>query len=516
VSDRFLTIDVSSELATLCEAQLRGTWQVPAELVRLAVRIGATEVSVRSRKHSFDISWQGPTIDDEVLADLRSALDTDLGPDHRQRAIAALEEPGMEAVLWAAGLRGARLRIACSDASRRWVFEDRRRRGLKSKKGPGSDEAKSVVIQWRCAGLDQRRAIRWLAIASRFATARILVDGTALPTGFVGGLYHLQLEEPVPCRLGLTRSGEEPVLWLLRDGVVSARASVPGYPPFEAAVELGGKVAPGASAADMRRAVTPFVGDLVDRAVWMMVQVSDRLSEMAAGDRDRVGLLLLRAAHKGIRAREICRLPLLKTASNHDLRLSVEGIRQLADQRGGMLAAIDAGEKPTGDLLDPQSTLLASSEVRHLLAGLTGVRFQSPSRRHQSFCRGITDRFRATADHLRQRARGVFARREVPPGELRPLETDLLTAILTAVAPLNVSLCEGQGSAGWTAGGVVVPRAHPALKAGADLVSGDSTWLYPILLALEMGQETPHDLRRRWLETQDLSPPKYDPDHALK
>jgi len=500
VSDKFLTIDVSSELATLCEAQLRGTWQLPAELVRLALRIGAAEVSVQSRRRRFEISWEGPTIDDEMFADLRSALDTELAPEGRQRAIAALERSGMEALLWAAGLPGARLRIVCSDAGRRWFFEDRSRRRLHRNQGTGSDAPTSVVIQWRCAGLDQRRALRWLAIASRFALARILADGTVLPTGFVGGLYHLQLEEPVPCKLGLTRVGDEPVLWLLRDGVVSARASVPGYPPFEAAVELGGLVAHGASAADMRRAVTPFLGDLVDRAVWMMVQVSEQLPEMAARERERLGILLLRAARKGIRTREICRLSLLETASDDDLLLSVEEIRQLADQRGGVLAAIEAGERATEDLVDPQSTLLASSEVRQLLTELTAIRFQSPSRRRRSFHRRVTDRLRATAVHLLRRVRGVFARREVPPSDQHPHESDVLAATRSAMSPIGVSLCEGQGSTGWTASGVVVPRSHPALKAGADLVSVDAAWLYPLLLALDTGQDPPEDLRDRWME----------------
>jgi hypothetical protein len=343
-----------------------------------------------------------------------------------------------------------------------------------------------------------------LAIASRFAYARIYVDGTVLPTGFVGGLYHLQLEKPVPCKLGLTRAGDEPVLWLLRDGVVSARASVPGYPPFEAAVELGGLVAPGANAADMRSAVTPFLGELVDRAVWMMVQVSDRLPEMAAGERERLGILLLRAARKGIRTKEICELPLLDMASEDDLRLSVEGIRQLADQRGGVLAAIEASERAAGDFMDPQSTLLASSEVRQLLAKLTAVRFQAPSLCCRSFHRRVRDRLRATAIHLRRRIRGFFLHREVPPSDRRPYESEVLEAVRSAMSPMRVSLCEGQGSAGWTAMGVVVPRTHPAIVAGSDLISVDAAWLYPLVLALDMGRDPPEDLRRRWLEAPEV------------
>lgn len=503
MSDQFLTIDAASELETLCEAQLRGTWQVPAELVRLALRIGAAEVAVRRRRRRFEISWEGPAIGEEVLADLRRALDTQKHSDVRHGAISALERSGMEALLWASGLRGARQRVACSDGKRRWSFEDRRHRRRGRKKGVGSEGPASVMIQWRCAGLDRRRASRWLAIASRFAPARILVDGVVLPTGFVGGLYHLQIEEPVPCKVGLTRSGDHPVLWLLRDGVVSARASVPGFPPFEAAVELGGLVAPGASAADMRRAVAPYLGELVDRAVWMMVQVADRLPEMAETDRERLGLLLLRAARKGIRAEEIRRLPLLEMASRKNLRVSVEEIRQLAGQRNGVLAAIEGGERTAGDLVDPQMTLVASKEARFLLSELTAVRFQSPSRRGRTFRRRIADRCRATSAHLLRRARGMFARREIPPHELQPLESELLEAVRSAMAPTKVGLCEGSGFSGRIAGGVVVPRAHPALAAGAEIVSDDPAWLYPLLLALDTGQDPPEDLRSRWLEIRD-------------
>jgi hypothetical protein len=61
-------------------------------------------------------------------------------------------------------------------------------------------------------------------------------------------------------------------------------------------------------------------------------------------------------------------------------------------------------------------------------------------------------------------------------------------------------LCEGEGAIGWKAGGLVVPRLHPAIKAGADLVSVDSAWLYPLLLALDTGRAPPEDLRRNWLE----------------
>ena len=153
--------------------------------------------------------------------------------------------------------------------------------------------------------------------------------------------------------------------------------------------------------------------------------------------------------------------------------------------------------------MDPQATLLVSSEVRQLLAKLTGVRFQSPSRRRRCFHERVVDRLRTTAVHLRHRIRGLFLRGEVSPGDQSPRESDVLEAVRWAMSPVEMSLCEGQGSTGWTSRGVVVPRSHPAIAVGAHLIAVDAAWLYPLLLALETGRDPPEDLRRRWLEASD-------------
>ena len=93
--------------------------------------------------------------------------------------------------------------------------------------------------------------------------------------------------------------------------------------------------------------------------------------------------------------------------------------------------------------------------------------------------------------------------REVPPRDQRPHESIFLEAIRSAMSPIGVSLCEGQGSTGWNARGGVVPRSHPAIVAGADLISLDDAWLYPLLIALDMGLDPPGDLRSRWLESPE-------------
>ncbi len=491
-----LSIDVTRELETLCEAQLRGAWQVPAELVRVALRFGADRVSVRGKGRGFVVAWAGSTFDDADLANLRTAVDPQHPPRDRQRAIAALERAGLEELLWASALRRARLSITLWDDSRRTRLEVRSRGRSRLSNNGAIDRTSGVEIEWRCAGLERRRALKWLALALRFSKAEVVVDGRPLSRGFSGGLYHLRLEQPMPCWIGLTRVGEEPALWLLRDGVVSTRASVAGYPPFEAAVELRALVAPGASGADLRRAVAPFVPELVDRAVWMMAEVSNRLTEMAPSDRERILVLLLRAAQRGLRMREIRRIPLVPNAAGH--RLAVDEIEALAANRNRLLAALDPEDARRESLVDPRATLVASSEVRGLLSELAGVRFQAPSRRVRGMWRRTVDGLRTAVDGSRRGVRGLIARREVSPDKLEPLEAGLLAAVRTAMAPLAVTLCEGRLRVGRRPDSVILHRADPIVGIAANLLANDPAWLYPALVALDTGTEPPHDLRRRW------------------
>ncbi len=495
----FLSIDVASELDTLCEAQLRGTWQVPAELVRLALRLGATAVSVEGRGRGIGISWRGPKIGEAPLADLASALDPKRSSSDRQRAIAALESSGMEALLWAAGLRGSRIRVTSSGGRHHVLYEGRHRRRPRVEGGGGQTATEGVDIEWRCAGLDRRRALRWLAVAARFSRAEVEIDSRPAPRGFAGGLYSVRIEDPLPCRIGLTRHGEDPVLWLLQNGVVSTRASLPGYPPFEAAVELGGCVAPGASGADLRRAVTPFLVEIVDRAVWMMLEVADRLSSMDESHRQRLSLLLLRSARKGIRSREICAVPLVRSCGD-DRLLTVDEIREMAARHGGLLQVLETRDAEGEALVDPRSTLVASSEAREILSELADVRFQTPFRRHRSFGRRLAARLWILGIGLSRRMRGLQPRRRVRETELNPRERRVLGSLREAVAPVELELWEGKGAIAKSSSALVLPLSNPAVEAASQLVTDQPAWIYPALLALDTGERVPDEIRRAWMQ----------------
>ena len=250
----------------------------------------------------------------------------------------------------------------------------------------------------------------------------------------------------------------------------------------------------------MRCAVRPYLEDLVDRAVWMMVEVSNRLPTMKPEDGERLCLLLLSAAHKGLRAREIRDLGLVPFGGA-DQWLSVEEIRELGTRCAGVLPVVDRGEHRRGSLVDPGSTIVASSEIRDVLSELTGVRFQSPAHRRRRFLRRCMDWIGLHRTRVLRRMRGLLAGREVSPGELQTQEKAVLRAARSAMSPIEVQLREGRGKAGKSQGRVVVPRSSPAMRTGAGLVAEDPVWIYPLLLALDTGWEAPQHIRQSWLDT---------------
>ena len=122
--DTFFAIDVASEIRSLCDAQLRGVWQLPAELVRCAVRFGARNVSVTRGIRGFSLSWKHGPIPLSTLECLVTALDDMAEPESRQQSIADLEGAGAEALLWAGGLAGSKLSIEGVTDGQRLLRDD--------------------------------------------------------------------------------------------------------------------------------------------------------------------------------------------------------------------------------------------------------------------------------------------------------------------------------------------------------------------------------------------------------
>jgi hypothetical protein len=490
-------IDVASEIRSLCEAQLRGTWQMPAEFVRFAVRFGAARVEVGAGRTFFTLLWRGGRIERSTLEDLVVAFDESAEVAERQRSIARLETSGAEALLWGGGVPGARLTIDQVAEGKRLRLNRIEGRQPRLRLSDGSSLVDGVAIRWRCSKLDRRRAVMWLRTACRFGTAEVLINGQHVVRGFRGGLYRLTLDEPVPCTLALTSRGEEPVLWLMQEGVVAARATLPGYPPFEAAVELGGIARSAAGSADLRREVTPFVSELADRAVWMMIEVARQPEKLAGAVGQRLVVLLLRAVRRNLRSREIRALPLFRCPGGAERLLPLASVEALAGRRGGRLYAVDPDMRDGELLVDPGSAIVASLEVRGLLAELTGVRFQPPPRRRERVVRRVLDTARTAVRRTEERIQGALDSGSVPAEDLTAAERRLLAILQSVLSPKTVEMGKGVRLRR-TASGFVLPRKHPAVLAAGILTADEPGWLYPLLLALQLGEPRSETLRNRW------------------
>ena len=111
-----LTIDVESELRKLTVAQLQGPWQLPAELVRRAIRNGARSVDVEISRGQLRVSSKGGSVPVSVLRELAVLLDRQQAPERRHRALAGIEQAGALSLLGLAGLSPSAVRIVSPEA----------------------------------------------------------------------------------------------------------------------------------------------------------------------------------------------------------------------------------------------------------------------------------------------------------------------------------------------------------------------------------------------------------------
>jgi len=508
-SAELLRIDASAELARVTESWLQGPWQVPAELARALIRNGAQKICITCGRRGVRIVSEGARVPRLYLEALVVAFGTG-GSDHeRHRALVELERRGGLSLVWAGGLPAARLALTSfsDDGCRRLL--------LKADEQPvlaGSPEADSprVEIELRSPALDPSRAAEWLATVCRFATVPVELNGDEIPRGFPPGLLHVRLRAPLPGFLTITRHGDAPRLWLLQHGVTSTRATIPGYPAFDAALELGAVVPGPASGAALREAVTPYLTRVVEQAVSVTQRLVPRLPDLDEEDRQRVASLLLDAVRLGIDRPAIRRQPIIREIGQHAERQRWRTLEQLDDAgaaSGHPTAVLEPADDPRRFTLGA-GALVADAKVRLLLSETSGLRLETPplagSRRRPLLL--------AAWRWLASRRRRV---REIDPGDLTADDRAVLDEIERWALcdsdgrPVRVAFRRGTGSlcrVSRRSTRVLVPRDDPVISATLAKINRRPAWLYVLLLQILDGiGEPPTEVRAAWLrhELQD-------------
>lgn len=511
-----LTIDVESELRKLTQAQLQGPWQLPAELVRRAIRRGADLVEVEFGRAQLVVRSRGGAVPADVLRELSALLDGQRSPERRHRALSALERAGALSLLGLVGLDPAALSIVSPGAhpsGDAMGLSWRRGKGVEYQRFAGDTQPEQTQISVRGSKLDRGRARTWLSEVARYASVDIRVDGKPLRRaarvtgGFDDPFSVTRISAPFQATLALPREGELARLYLLQDGLVSTHMSVTNSPAFEAAVETTQLCEATASAALLRDAVQPHIKAIMHAAIEHMIELGRGGGSLPLADRSRLTQLLLYTARRyRERAKVIARLPLFRglERDGRERWYDLLSLRQSAsDEAGERLLCALFPDQELGDFAPEGRVYILDEAQRAQLGELLELGFRPPPRRVEGR-RGLLRLLREGPSLRRLGDLLALLRpggRSLPDSELRDDERQLLHLLRAQLGACEVSMCTGGGSVRRIGKGpakLLLPRESEQVRAAVVSVTGDPAWIYPALLTLLGGRDMPMRARRRW------------------
>lgn len=517
-----LQIDYEAAIDKLAWSQLQGSWQLPAEFARLAISSGALSIDFDLETRHLAMTVSGGRLKHRILSGFVSVLDLRLPAVDRHRAMVELEESG-------ASMLSA---IACSPLTS-ITLTTGRSRGLKVQRltdgellvvNPTDSAIGQTDFELVVEGLDleAERAAKWLRRTGRFATVPITIGGSRVRRGFRRALIQeglivepadarpgkpRQPGSPLRCTVAISPRGTSPRLWLLQHGIVATHATVPGYPAFEAAIEMAPvtRQQQGSSAGVMgtalREHLSPYVEALVDASVKLMIELANTAACEEEPKRARIARLLLEAVLKRRRLSEVSGVSIFPLIATDERRLiSIDRISRLIRvEEGGScsLEAIPPGRSPKDFALSGRGALAISQGERALLGEFLRVVFCSPPARARQ---PAVLRFMGyIEDHL-------------PSFQLvsgNPIADSELTANEKAFLACCRSLAEELPAIEFRAGNstpkspaeglLLLPRENPTVRACVKAVARDPAWLYPAMTALLSGKALPStDVRRQW------------------
>ena len=499
--DDLLTIDVDAEIRKLAEAELGGAWQIPAELVRRAIRAGASRVDVTVDSGWLKVSDDGPPIDETALEALSWLLDPSREPAVRHRALLELEKQSEVGLVALVGLQSKGLRVVCEGV-------ERVRRG--APKGT-SLPRRGVLIEADGPAMDLAQAQAWLHVATRFAPVPVTLGGALLPRGAKDAIVEVPLEAPLSGTLALLRSAETARVWMLRWGVVATNTSLPGGFPVEAALELGEQARGQVGAGELRDAFRKELAGVEAQAVDLALECAGQLGSLEPDDRQKVRLLLLNSSKlaKSPAVRRVKMLPALYGPSQAMEWTSIDQlVRHGADKS---VLAVDS-EAKAASAVTQQPIFVLSAAERARLSQLFQLSFAPPPTGVKT---GPLLSLRGLAESSARVARAAVG--AVAGAWQKTLALEELTADERQVLKLfrelansgkrvvftEVEMCAGDGPAVLRAKTkrLVLPRDNADVIAAVKVVTKDPAWAYPALVALLGGVAMPSSaMRDRWAQ----------------
>ncbi len=488
-----LSVDPDAAFDSVVHDQLGGPYQVPAELVRLAIAFGALRVEVQCRRGRVVVEARGAVVPYAAIEALSRA--SGQGDDiARLQALAALEDLDASALGWAVGLNPRRLVIRTWERHLLTTLSAKRGTPFRLSHGAGR-QADGFFIELTGPHLNHKRALRWLEIACRFSPVAVVVNGRNRQRELNSGCFRARIASPLPAVVALGVDLDSPRLWLLRHGVVATRVGVPNWPPFEAAVELEGHVEGRVSAAQLRQAVVPHLETLISRAVDLTLRVVPRLHQLDADNQRRIRALLFKAAERGMASAAIRQSSLFEVVDvDKKIWVSLEALEQWP---GPLPGVVEYDVKPE-DVETPH--LLLGLGERERVAGLIGRILPGAVTRRFSPAEIIRRPVRAVMEFIQ----GLLGPRPLPNGRLTFEERELIEALEGALRvggrPVTVTMCRGQNAPRTKGRRLVLARDRPETRAAVRALPVDPTWAYLVAVAVKAPNWTvASEIRSAWL-----------------
>lgn len=500
-----LTIDVSAEVRKLVHAQLQGPFQLPAELVRLAMRRGASAVQVRLDRGRISVVDNGDPFGSQWLDDL-AALAGGGAQSNRHEALTRLEAAGQLALVAATGFEFDLVQIEAADRGQIGTTLTIRPGGATA---VASNGTRNVVT---IAGFsyDRARAREWLTRVAGFATGEIAVDGKPIARRSGDWCASTSLGAHKGT-LAIPKQSQGAHAWLLDGGIEVAHVTMTNCPPVELALELSDYVEPGSSPADVRRAFNAMLAAVVQDTVTTLCGLVTR-DDLPDHVRSRLVEILLETARLRLHAKQIATLPLLRTATSDARfgRAALIDLEKEARTGGRNIVSLLPDQDPADHVIDERVFVLDPRE-RAILSELLELHFIAPPHRSDDhrLLGGLSD----LLSGLGKRVVSLFGSPNAVDDatlsiEQRALKSGLRGFIGDLDLNLDDVLFSEDGKRPRIHGKVLwLGRDSPEVERYVASVAKDRANLYPVMLSALRGRALPPlRVRNLWSSHSPVSP----------
>jgi hypothetical protein len=488
----FLSIDVDAQLRKMSSRSFRSPHEYPVELVRDALRRGATRVDVRIGRRNVVVGDNGATRDSRQVKKLHRLLNPQLPSWERHTALEELSAAGKLGILAAWAPAPSLVQVYSDGSGWSWSAGEEA-----TQLADCPTRHNLVVIRRRSDGWRKERSE--LAEACRFSPVKIVLDGKEC--GVHMGLLHDLIAAPVNPIAGVAggmvwipRRGDVCRVHLLEHGVrwktAAFSASKTGF-VFEAAIECAGRL-PDEARRNLRGSALRLYFALVNSYEALPSEMRKRVDELifshyrATGDNvivDRFG------AFMRLQDRRL---------------LSYRDVKQMVTQ--GPVSVLKPGERPQRYCIDAAHTLVLTPRQRDFLAD-EGIPLASPRPRPRTPARLRSWLFDLGARLRKVRGRFGMASSNILPAEQMEPEENLLLEQLEAMVnqqrfilpwalgsePAGVRLLRGRRGPRVVRrdGGalLLLHRHHPWTRLSVDAVQSDPGNIRMVLPLLTRGHE---------------------------